>query len=269
MSSYLLVTCLRMCYDISFTVDIKQLSDYFPDLIFDDQLEIAFGAIDHIQGVSVFAKHPIIYINRDDGKSHCKLMEWGCIPYYTTEEPHWKVRNGMLNIRAERILDDPKSYWHKIRNRRCLIPVTGIFEHREIPGWKKKVPYIVRPINHAVFFLPGLYSVAEIPDEKTGEIVKRFSYGLITRAANSLMKKIHNSGENSERMPLFLSMDQAHAFLADDLSEETYRAILNFEMPSSELEYDTVCTIRTSKLRTDEKQKHEHWSWEQLPPLSI
>jgi hypothetical protein len=24
-----------MCYDVSFTVEIKQLSDYFPDLIFD------------------------------------------------------------------------------------------------------------------------------------------------------------------------------------------------------------------------------------------
>ena len=27
-----------MCYDISFTVEIKQLSDYFPDLVFDEQI---------------------------------------------------------------------------------------------------------------------------------------------------------------------------------------------------------------------------------------
>src|SRR5205085_2011033 len=121
-----------MCYDIAFKVNIPELRDYFPDLIFDTQIEMEFTPFDHRQGVSVFGKHPIIYINREDLKEHCRLFEWGVIEHYKKEEPDMKNRNWMLNIRAERILDDPKSYWYKIKSRRCLIPVTGIYEHREI-----------------------------------------------------------------------------------------------------------------------------------------
>jgi len=31
-----------MCYDIAFTVKIAQLTDYFPDLVFDSQIDIDF-----------------------------------------------------------------------------------------------------------------------------------------------------------------------------------------------------------------------------------
>lgn len=258
-----------MCYDISFTVKMKQLSDYFPDLVFDDQLDFDFGPIDHIQGVSVFAPHPIIYINREDLRPHCKLMEWSCIEFYSKAEPDWKKRNGMLNIRAERILDDPTSYWHKIRNRRCLIPVSGIFEHREVVGWKKKVPYLVKPTAQEICFLPGLYSVAELPDKETGEVIKRWTFGLITRAANSLMKHIHNSGDNRGRMPLFLPFELSKAFLSDELTQADYRSILSFEMTAEHLTHYPVNTIRTSKLRPDGKDKHEYWEWEKLPELGM
>ena len=126
-----------MCYDISFQVNIKELADYFPDLIFDDQMSMDFEGT-HIIG-HAFGEHPIIYRNREDQLLHCKLMEWGCIPFYVKDEKQFlRQRASMLNARSERVLDDEKSYWYKIRNRRCLIPVTGIYEHRAIKGWKKK-----------------------------------------------------------------------------------------------------------------------------------
>jgi putative SOS response-associated peptidase YedK len=259
-----------MCYDISFTVNITELADYFPDLVFDEQMQLQFGPVDHIQGVSVFAKHPIIYMHRQEMKPHARLMEWSCIEFYAKTEPDFKKRNGMLNIRAERILDDPKSYWNKIRNRRCLIPVTGIYEHREVVGWKKKVPYIVHPKDQPViFFLPGLYSVAELPDKETGEMIRRYTFGLITRAANSLMRNIHNSGENRHRMPLFLPLQMSKEFLSEELSDDRYRELLNYEMASEALEADPVNTIRTPKPRPDGKGKHEHWDWEDLPELGM
>ena len=39
-----------MCYDISFTINVKQLADYFPDLVFDDQIKIDFDNAVHILG---------------------------------------------------------------------------------------------------------------------------------------------------------------------------------------------------------------------------
>ena len=260
---------LIMCYDISFTVNMRQLSDYFPDLIFDSQINLDFELGTHIIGHS-YGDHPIIYKNKEDGKLHCKLMEWGCIPFYVKDEKAFlRQRASMLNARSERILDDAKSYWYKIRNRRCLVPVTGIYEHREIKGWKKKVPYYVQLNSQPMFFIPGLYSVVELPDTTTGEIIKRTTFTIITRNANSVMRNIHNGGDNKGRMPLFLPFELSKKWLDDDLSDEAYKHILDFEMPSEELKYHPVFTIRSAKARPDEKAKTEHYEWEKLPVLGV
>jgi putative SOS response-associated peptidase YedK len=163
----------------------------------------------------------------------------------------------MLNARSERVLDDPTSYWYKIRNRRCLVPVTGIYEHREIKGWKKKVPYYVWLNNQPMFFMPGLYSVVALPDTTTGEIIQRATFTILTRTANSVMSNIHNGGENKGRMPLFLPFELSKQWLDDSLSEEAYRQILDFEMPAEELNYHPVFTIGCAKARPDEKAKTE------------
>jgi putative SOS response-associated peptidase YedK len=175
----------------------------------------------------------------------------------------------MLNARSERILEDTKSYWYKIRNRRCLIPLNGFYEHRAVKGFKNKIPYFITLKSQAMFFLPGLYSVSEIVDKETGELVKVWSYTLITRNANSVMKQIHNDGDNKWRMPLMLPFELSKQWVEEELSVEQYKAILNFEMPSQELNYIPVYTIRSPKLRPDDKAKNEFYEWENLPELEI
>lgn len=257
-----------MCYDISFTVAIKEITDYFPGLVFDDQLKMNFSPV-HIQALN-FAEHPIIYKNRDDDQLHLILMEWGCIPYYVKDEKTFKTqRTSMLNARSERILGDPKSYWYKIRNRRCLIPVTGIYEHRKVPGFKKKVPYFITLKKQPLFFLPGLYSIAELPDQETGELVKRITFTLITREANSVMAQIHNDGFTGFRMPLFLPYKLSKKWVEEKLTSEDYQALLDYKMPSEELDYIPVWTIRGNKERPDGKQKNEYFEWENLPALEV
>jgi putative SOS response-associated peptidase YedK len=258
-----------MCYDISFTVNVKQLSDYFPDLIFDDQIRIDFDKAVHILG-HAYGLHPILFKNKEDKLLHCKLMEWGCIPFYVKDlKTFSKQRASMLNAKSERILTDTKSYWNKIREKRCLIPVTGFYEHREVKGIPKKVVYLIGLKNQATFFLPGLYSVAEVADEN-GEVQKIWSYTIITRTANDVMRQIHNGGENPNRMPLMLTFEMAKQWVLDELSAEQYQAILNFEMPSEELNYKTVYTIRSSKPRPDNKGKDEFYDWgDKVPQIII
>ena len=258
-----------MCYDVSFQVNFKTFEDYFPDLVYDEQISIDFDAAVHIVG-HTYGKQPIIYINREDQKPHCRLMEWGVIPFYIKDEAQFvRQRASMLNARSERILDDKTSYWYKIRNRRCLVPVSGIFEHRGIKGWKHKVPYYVSLPGEPLFFLPGLYSVTELPDKTTGELIKRFSYTIVTRAANGMMKTIHNDGENRWRMPLFLPVDLAKQWLDEDTTEEGLREILNYEIPSEKLTAWPVFTIRTTKERPDGKSKLDPYEWDKLPPLGV
>src|SRR5450432_3499081 len=223
-----------MCYDISYTIKVKELADYFPDLEFHSQLEVYFDAGVHIMGHS-YGGHPIIY-RTSEGKLLCRSMEWGCIPFYVKEEKTFlRQRATMLNARSERILEDTKSFWHKIKSRRCLIPVNGIYEHRAVKGWKKKVPYFIKLKDQDMFFLPGLYSVVELPDTETGEVLKRYTFSLITRGANEVMANIHNDGDNKNRMPLFLTADLSKLWLSNELSEEEYKNILDFEMPSEKI----------------------------------
>lgn len=256
-----------MCYDISFTVNIPQLSDYFPDLIFDEQLELEFGPFDHVQAPGVYARHPIIYEPRDDDRLHCRLMEWGIIRYDAQREPDMQTRNAMCNIQSERILNDPGSYWYLIRNRRCLIPVTGTWEHRGIKGWLRKVPYFIRPKDQPLFFLPGLYSVAQIPSKISGETVRRWTFGLITRRPNEPLRLIHNSGQHKHRMSLYLPLSMAKEWVAKSLTVQRYREILDYMMPAEDMEYYTTDTIRTSKQRKDGLPKHAPLEWANLPPL--
>lgn len=138
---------------------------------------------------------------------------------------------------------------------------------QEVSGWKTKVPYVIGLKHQDTFFIPGLYSVVELPDKQTGEMIKRWTYTLLTRDANSVMKMIHNGGDNKWRMPLYLPAEFTKKWLKDDLSLEEYKQILDFEMPSEELQYHTVYTIRSPKERPDGKEKNEFYEWPGLPEL--
>jgi putative SOS response-associated peptidase YedK len=257
-----------MCYDISFTVNVRQLSDYFPDLVFDDQIRIDFEQAVHIVG-HTYGLHPVIYKNRETNKLHCKLMEWGCIPFYVKDANVFKKqRASMLNARSERILDDTKSYWNKIKNRRCLLPVSGFYEHRKVVGLKNKVPYIIKLKDQPLFFLPGLYSVAQLPDEQ-GEMQERWTFTIVTRKANKLMAQIHNDGENVERMPLLIPFELSKKWVSEDLDDTSYQEILNFEMPSQQMEFHPVYTIRSPRPRPDGLRKDEYYDWGELPEIVL
>ncbi|MEO6316521.1 MAG: SOS response-associated peptidase family protein [Chitinophagaceae bacterium] len=257
-----------MCYDISYKITLQTIEDFFEGIIFDegDQLDLSFDGT-HIMG-HAYGLHPIIYRHREDQLLHCRPMEWGCLPFYVKDEKQFiRQRASMLNARSERIVDDHNSYWYKIREHRCLVPVNGIYEHRAIKGWKKKVPYYITLHNQSTFFLPALYAVTELPDTTTGEMIKRYTYSIITRSANSVMRNIHNDGDSRGRMPLFLPFEQSLEWINHALPLDHYKEILNFEMPAELLQYHPVFTIRSAKMRPDDKPKNEYWHWEKLPAL--
>ena len=56
---------------------IKSLEDYFPDLIYDDENILEFPPFDHVQTPMVFAPHPIVYTNREDGNYTVNLWNGG------------------------------------------------------------------------------------------------------------------------------------------------------------------------------------------------
>jgi putative SOS response-associated peptidase YedK len=254
-----------MCYDISFSSDIQLITDYLPNLVIDGQLAIDFDTTIHVQA-QAYRRYPVIIFEDDQYK--LKVFEWGVIAdYMNTPEKIKQSRQYMCNAQSEKILLDKKSFWRRIRSKRCLIPVTGIFEHRDIKGWKNKVPYLVRIKDRPLFCIPGLYYYSPIPDPETGEVKGTFT--LITRPANTLMRQIHNGGPNAGRMPLFLPRELELQWLQPNLSDEAMQAVLDYEMPSGQLDNWPVFTIRSTKPRPDQQDKTAPFTWPNLPPLGV
>jgi len=251
-----------MCYDISLPLSDESVWEYFPGVQADAHIHFNYDTSIHVIAQS-FSKKPVIY--SEDGKLHMKEFEWGVIAdYMNTPELIKKNRQWMCNAQSEKILDT-KSYWYRIRKKRCLIPVQGFFEHREVKSIKNKIPYFIQLRQRPVFALAGLYAYSPIPDVETGEV--RGTFTIVTRAANSIMQQIHNGGTNAGRMPLMLPKELESKWLQEDLTDEEIRELLNYEMPSEEMICHPVYSIRTTKERPDGKTKSEPYDWAGLPPL--
>jgi putative SOS response-associated peptidase YedK len=254
-----------MCLDIAFYSALELIDDYFPDLVHDGDIQFDLDMGMHFMALG-HNRYPVILFG--NGRYHRKYFEWGIIAeYMDTAEKIKAMRKSMVNARGEKILADKRSFWNRIRTKRCLIPVTGIYEHREIKGWKNKPPYHIRLKDRRMFALPGLYHYnTKLPsDPETGEV--RGMFTLITRAANPLMRQIHNSGDNAFRMPLFLPKEMEAQWLQPDLSDEAMEQILGYEMPSDQLIAEPVFSIRGRTPRPDDQPKHAAYTWPGLPDL--
>ncbi len=159
-----------MCWDISLHTDIEIIKKTFPQLRDERrQLDYNYDYLENVQAIT-FPKYPILYKDKDSSQLALTEMEWGVLPTYI-DDPKLQAdrRRNMINVRSERILEDKKSYWYRLRKQRCLIPVSGTFEHRAVKGWKKKVPYFIGEAGRELFYLPGLYQWHETVDEDINE----------------------------------------------------------------------------------------------------
>ena len=254
-----------MCLDIAFYSALQLIDNYFPELVHDGEIRFDLDMGMHFLALG-HNRYPVITF--EHGHYHRKNFEWGIIAeYMDTPEKIRAMRKSMVNARSEKILDDRRSFWNRIRRTRCLIPVTGIYEHREIKGWKNKPPYHISLKGRSMFCIPGLYHYnTKMPsDPETGEM--RGMFTLITRAANTVMRQIHNSGDNAFRMPLFLPPDMEKEWLQPDLTDEEMARILAYEMPPDQLVTYPVFSIRGKKPRPDGQPKNAPFAYPDLPPL--
>lgn len=258
-----------MCWDISLHTDIEIVKEAFPKLK-DARRNLDYdrSRMEDVWAWS-FPEYPIIYRAKDSGDLILTEMEWGIYPSYldgkgkTQDEINTQRRN-QVNARSERIVDDSKSLWYRMKNQRCLIPVSGIFEHRKIRTWKKKVPYYISEKGRDLFYIPGLYQFMEVVDED-GVVEKIGNFAMITRAANEVMAGIHNDGGNKHRMPLFLPEQMEKEWLAD-ISKVDMANIFSYKLPEEQSSYTPVFSLRNA-VRQDGKHLYEYYEWPGLPPL--
>lgn len=247
-----------MCYDISFAASIESIFDILPDIAITQELN--FQSTYHKLGMS-FPTWPVVVYEHDRLELH--PFTWGPIPkMLNTLEKVKKQRQMFLNARSEKILE-PKTMWTAIRHQRCLIPVTGFYEYREIPGMKNKQAYFIREAGEEVFFIAGLWSLSNSWDIDKQERIPTFT--LVTTEANSVMKQIHNGGSNAGRMPMMLTIDLAREWVKPNLGDEQIKEILSFSIPSSNLEYWPVNSVRKQHL--DDESVIAHVDETGIPPI--
>ncbi|MCE3278326.1 MAG: hypothetical protein K0S44_517 [Bacteroidetes bacterium] len=186
-----------------------------------------------------------------------QLFNWGLIPKWTPGIDLAKeFRLNNLNAKSETIFEK-RSFSGPVKKQRCLIPVTGFFEWRDIN--KKKYPYHIHLKDEEVFCLGGIYD--EWADKTTGEIINTFS--IVTTAANPLMAKIHNL---KLRMPLILPKEKLNNWLQPDLSEEEITGIMK-PFDGEQMAAHTISKRITS--RTENPDSPETLAPFEYPELQI
>ena len=119
-----------MCYHFSLSKKVKEIEAYF-------QAKFRKKKIyEKIYHASAFDSpvHPIITNEKTD---EFQEAAWGLIPHWVKdEETADKMKLMTANARSESVFEKP-SFRSAIKSKRCLIPVDGFFEWRNLSGKKR------------------------------------------------------------------------------------------------------------------------------------
>jgi putative SOS response-associated peptidase YedK len=123
-------------------------------------------------------------------------FRWGLVPHWSKDP---KVSFSNINARSETVARSP-AFRGAYQHRRCLLPADGFYEWSGPKGNKRATFFHLK--DDGLFAFAGLYGNWE----RDGEVLD--TCALLTRAANEVVKPIHN------RMPvLLLTQDDFAAWL--------------------------------------------------------
>jgi putative SOS response-associated peptidase YedK len=137
-------------------------------------------------------------VTSDDGSRRLRPMRWGFLP-------HWyKTTNGgplLINARAETIAEKP-AFKAAVRERRCLIPVTGFYEWTKDAD-DKRLPWWITPVRDGPMVFAGVWQDWERGDEAFT------TCAIVTCGASRAMSAIHH------RMPVILAPEDWPLWLGE------------------------------------------------------
>lgn len=129
---------------------------------------------------------PIIRAAPDKGRI-LTGARWGLVPHWAKDI---SIGSKMINARCETV-HEKSAFRLAIRNRRCIIPVSGFYEWQTVEGGKH--PHYVTIRDGLPFAVAGIWETWKSPE---GEAIE--TCAILTTVANSLMAKLH------DRMPVIL-----------------------------------------------------------------
>ena len=130
------------------------------------------------------------------------LMRWGLVPAWAGDV---KIGYRMINARAETVAGK-QSFKTLLKKSRCLVPASGFYEWKKLPGGGK-TPYFIGLRGGSPFAFAGLWTVWHAGSED-----ELRSFTILTTSANDLMAPIH------DRMPVILHEKDEARWLDPELS---------------------------------------------------
>jgi putative SOS response-associated peptidase YedK len=142
--------------------------------------------------------------SEEPAQRQLRVLTWGLVPSWAKDPT---IGNRMINARMETVAEKP-AYKRAFAKRRCLLPADGYFEwypteEKTKAGKPRKQPFFIRPQDHGVLAMAGLYEIWRDPT-KADDAEDRFRWTctVITTDAEDSLGHIH------DRMPLMVERDQ-------------------------------------------------------------
>jgi len=199
-----------MCGRYKIVTDAQALYDAF-------QVEAELGGAP-LARYNVAPATEQLVILEEDGQRVARWHHWGLIPHWAKDKA---IAYKTINARGESVATRP-AFRAAFRQRRCLVPATGFYEWKTLPGGKQ--PYLIRLKSGGLFAFAGLWESWNGPE---GELR---SFSLITTAPNELMARIH------DRMPVILPRAHYARWLSPSVQTTAQVQPMIASYPASELQ---------------------------------
>jgi putative SOS response-associated peptidase YedK len=144
-----------------------------------------------------------------ESERQLRVLRWGLVPSWAKDP---SIGNRMINARMETVADKP-AYKRAFAKRRCLLPADGYFEWYPTTeltkaGKPRKQPFFIRPKDHGVLAMAGLYEIWRDPTKSDDDEDRfRWTCTVITTDAEDAVGHIH------DRMPLMVERERWHEWL--------------------------------------------------------
>ncbi|WP_181312875.1 SOS response-associated peptidase [Nocardioides campestrisoli] len=179
---------------------------------------------------------------RDEGEQEperqLRVLTWGLVPSWAKDPA---IGNRMINARVETVAEKP-AFRKAFASRRCLLPADGYYEWYPTSvltaaGKPRKQPFFIRPRDHGVLAMAGLYEIWRDPARADDDPHRfRWTCTVITTEAEDELGHIH------DRMPMMLDQARWSDWLDPGASGDDLRALLQPASPGR-LEAYPVSTL--------------------------
>lgn len=139
---------------------------------------------------------------------------WGLVPAWAKD---LSIGARAFNARSEELEDKPM-FRRALEKRRAIVPASGYYEWKKVGD--QKIPHYIHPADGSPLFFAGLYEWWKDPSKPDDDPDKWvLSFTILTRDSIGRLGSIH------DRMPLFLDVDHADAWL--DTATDNVRDVLD------------------------------------------